>query len=317
MKTTRNCLYRQLLLLLLILAPAASGRAAFDPQLAPFSVKVNGELMPHAVGLRAVMPGDNLSVSFPGSARGEFLLRSGTQILDSGRGTLRWKAPQVPGLTSIMVQRASDKAKVTLQVMVMRPASEVSAGRLNGYRIGDYPPPLRNLDSYAIPRGFIEVTPELSSLQVSPHFTLGQFLCKQQGGYPKYMLLRPKLLDKLEFLLADLNAHGIRADSFVVMSGYRTPYYNHSIKNVAHSRHVYGGAADIYVDVRPVDGLMDDLNSDGKVDIKDASVLYDIADSYVERTGRTEFTGGVGLYRSTAAHGPFVHVDVRGTRARW
>jgi hypothetical protein len=27
--------------------------------------------------------------------------------------------------------------------------------------------------------------------------------------------------------------------------------------------------------------------------------------------------GGLGIYRSTENHGPFVHVDVRGTIARW
>ena len=27
--------------------------------------------------------------------------------------------------------------------------------------------------------------------------------------------------------------------------------------------------------------------------------------------------GGLGAYGSTAAHGPFVHVDTRGHRARW
>jgi uncharacterized protein YcbK (DUF882 family) len=28
-------------------------------------------------------------------------------------------------------------------------------------------------------------------------------------------------------------------------------------------------------------------------------------------------TGGVGIYAATGAHGPFVHVDVRGVKARW
>jgi hypothetical protein len=27
--------------------------------------------------------------------------------------------------------------------------------------------------------------------------------------------------------------------------------------------------------------------------------------------------GGIGLYRPTGAHGGFVHIDTRGTRARW
>jgi hypothetical protein len=30
-----------------------------------------------------------------------------------------------------------------------------------------------------------------------------------------------------------------------------------------------------------------------------------------------DLVGGVGVYRGTRSHGPFAHVDVRGTRARW
>jgi hypothetical protein len=30
-----------------------------------------------------------------------------------------------------------------------------------------------------------------------------------------------------------------------------------------------------------------------------------------------QLTGGVGLYRSTRSHGPFAHIDVRGSKARW
>jgi len=30
-----------------------------------------------------------------------------------------------------------------------------------------------------------------------------------------------------------------------------------------------------------------------------------------------DLIGGVGIYHATSAHGPFVHIDVRGTRARW
>jgi uncharacterized protein YcbK (DUF882 family) len=51
------------------------------------------------------------------------------------------------------------------------------------------------------------------------------------------------------------------------------------------------------------------------VSSRDALVLRGI----VERieSEHPELIGGVGTYRATRAHGPFVHVDVRGTRARW
>ena len=60
--------------------------------------------------------------------------------------------------------------------------------------------------------------------------------------------LRPRLLLKLEMMLEKVNAAGYRCDTFQVMSGYRTPHYNMAIGNVKYSRHVWGGAADIFVD---------------------------------------------------------------------
>ena len=77
---------------------------------------------------------------------------------------------------------------------------------------------------------------------------------------------------------------------------------------------MYGGAADIYVDADG-NGSMDDLDGDGRVTVRDAGWLAGLA-ARVE-SAYPEVTGGIGIYRATAAHGPFVHVDVRGTPARW
>lgn len=233
-----------------------------------------------------------------------------------------WRAPARAGVYTAVVHLEPAGGRETrqtleVQLLVMVAANRVSNGHLNGYRIGGYPPPLRDLSSYNAPKGFIEVTANTLHLPISPNFTLGQFLCKQQSGYPKYLALQPALLNKLEEFLLEVNARGIITPSFVVMSGYRTPYYNRAIKNVPSSYHIYGGAADIYVDVNPEDGVMDDINRDGKFDRRDAALLYDWADSFDERHNRPDLTGGVGEYDSTHAHGPFIHIDVRGTPARW
>ena len=39
----------------------------------------------------------------------------------------------------------------------------------------------------------------------------------------------------------------------------------------------------------------------------------------VERVERThpELIGGAGVYRTCCGHGPFIHIDTRGYRARW
>lgn len=101
------------------------------------------------------------------------------------------------------------------------------------------------------------------------------------------------------------------------MSGFRTPFYNRAIGNGRHSRHVYGGAADFYVDVAPRDDRMDDLNGDGNHDYRDAQWLYRRAEALFANRPHRHLRGGLGVYRSTAAHGPFLHMDARGRRARW
>jgi uncharacterized protein YcbK (DUF882 family) len=114
-----------------------------------------------------------------------------------------------------------------------------------------------------------------------------------------------------------LNAAGHATSDFVIMSGYRTPWYNRAIGNVPYSRHVYGGAADIYIDQSPADGVMDDLNGDGRLDRGDARWLADFIDTMARRGDFGPRIGGLGVYGRTAAHGAFVHIDVRGNRARW
>ena len=221
-----------------------------------------------------------------------------------------WTAPRTPGLYPLRVVSMDQRDSATIQAFVLVPFKDLHGEYLNGYRIGRYPEhALRRLDIYRPPAGFIEVTRENENVFVSPHFQLKQFVCKQSGAYPKYIVLSAQLLDRLERLLAITNGAGVTASTFYVMSGYRTPAYNHAIGNVLYSRHTWGSAADIFID-EDHDGRMDDLNHDGRSDGQDAAVLYRLFDG-------PQSTGGMGKYEATAAHGPFVHVDVRDRRARW
>ena len=77
---------------------------------------------------------------------------------------------------------------------------------------------------------------------------------------------------------------------------------------------MYGDAADIFID-NDGDGNMDDLNRDGRVNIRDAEVISSAVDR-VERANPT-LLGGCGVYPGNSAHGPFTHIDTRGYRARW
>ena len=77
---------------------------------------------------------------------------------------------------------------------------------------------------------------------------------------------------------------------------------------------MYGDAADILVDADG-DGRMDDLDGDGRVNIKDARFLASVADGV--ELAHPDLIGGIGVYKPTRAHGPFVHIDARGYAARW
>ena len=206
---------------------------------------------------------------------------------------------------------------ITLNAFVMVPATMLRQGYLNGYRIGHYPTrPLRGRDAYRAPQGFVEVTAANQDVYLTPHLQLGQFVTKQGGGFPRYVVLDELLLMKLELLLQRVQQAGYNAQRFRILSGYRTPHYNRAIGNVTtYSRHVYGAAADIYIDELPADGRMDDLNGDGHSDVRDAAVLSELVRRGFDRT--PALLGGVSAYPATPAHGPFVHVDVRGYDARW
>lgn len=298
-------------------AVAAPPAPAFAPSLAPFGISIDGRELPYNIAMVTLLPKADIVLRLSTPKNNTISLFSKGVALLPAAAELRWKAPASPGYYPIEILHNQLKTRIALQIFVMHPEKAVLNERLNQYRIGNYPPAYKNLNSYLPPKGFIEVTPDLMDIKVSPHFRLGQFLCKQESAFPKYLVLQPKLLEKLELLLGEVNKQGIRTDSFVVMSGYRTPFYNKVIGNVKNSRHLYGGAADIYIDVSPVDKVMDDLNRDGRIDINDSKYLYQIASELVEKTGKKNLIGGVGLYKSTASHGPFVHVDVRGFKARW
>lgn len=221
-----------------------------------------------------------------------------------------WIAPEKPGHYSLVAK--AEGGEVRIEAFVMRPHGEILGGKLNGYIIGVPAVVAGN----RAPEGYIEVTRENEGTKVSPHFALKQFLCKQTGGYPKYVELREKLVLKLERIARHLIAKGFRGDAIRIMSGYRTPAYNRSLGNVKDSRHTKGDAADIYVDSGG-DGRMDDLNHNGKSDVGDAFVLAGLVEELEDHPTEGYTIGGVGIYAANGAHGPFVHVDARGTRARW
>ena len=210
---------------------------------------------------------------------------------------------------------------IPIRALSFFPLTARHNGQWQSYHVGFWPGerPSRRHSRYELPAGFLEVTPENARTSLSTHFVIGDFLTHDQASvWPKVLVIRLPLLDKLELISAELAARG-HLPAIRVMSGFRTPQYNALGAGPrggrsGDSRHMYGDAADIYVDADG-DGRMDDLDGDGRVTTRDAAWLADLA-ARVEGT-YPELTGGIGVYRANQTHGPFVHVDVRGTVARW
>lgn len=225
--------------------------------------------------------------------------------------------PDEPGIWNVLVRardavrRASD-----LRIITLVPASEVRGGRLGAYRLGSWP---AETGAYAPPRGFVRVTPDNLDTPVSAHVRLGDFVTKGQDEvWPKYVALSPRVLDKVELTIQELERRGHTVDDIFVVSGFRTPWYNETGGDTsgrgALSRHMYGDALDFAVD-NDGDGRMDDLNGDGRVTVADARIIAAAAEEVERRY--PDLIGGIGVYAPTGAHAGFVHLDTRGYRARW
>jgi hypothetical protein len=291
----------------------ASGRTTF-------AVQVGDETLEYGTMAVSCLPGDTLQFAIPLAKQDSFsILAEGAERPQRVSETPRWqwKAPDEPGTRLITIVRDATKEAMHVRVFVLVPASAVVDGKLRGYAMGKYPAEtFRNLPAYEAPRGFIEVTPQTVDLAVAPHFRLRQFLCKQAGGYPKYVLVSTRLLRALELVLEKLNAAGRPADTLFIMSGYRTPLYNAALRDTLYSRHQWGDAADVYPD-RDADGQIDDLDRNGRSDDGDAALLDSFIETLSGEKSFSPFTGGLGLYGRSRSHPPFVHIDTRGYRARW
>jgi hypothetical protein len=290
---------------------------AFDPGHDPFAVVIRGDPVPLQVFFVSVLPEEALEIEVESTGERPTLRYSGGTILsESDRGWV-WRAPSAPGVMALRLESSVSGESLSLNIFVLHPYQLVRSGVLNGYRIGNYAErPLRGDSVYLPPPGFIEIRDGDEDILVSPHFTIGQFLCKQPGD-PKYLALSRYLVVKLEAILKAVNDAGFAVPGLQVMSGFRTPWYNRSIGNrTTFSRHLYGGAADIFLDVDE-DGVMDDLNGDGRSTVDDADILLAIVKRVEASVSPGVRPGGLAAYRRNSARGPYVHVDARGKPARW
>lgn len=116
------------------------------------------------------------------------------------------------------------------------------------------------------------------SIKISNNFRVKEFKCNDGSDA---VFISPELLK----ILQNIRTHFGKAVN--INSAYRTPTYNKKVGGSSYSQHMYGTAADIYINgVSP------------KEIAKYAETLLD-------------GWGGIGVYNT------FVHIDVREQKSRW
>ena len=223
----------------------------------------------------------------------------------------RFDAPRDPGFYRLAVVWGSERVLVegpALSVMV--PFSAKLGSTLNGYRIGTYVAErLGKRADEPAPPGFVEIEPDELDVPLTKHLRLADFVTHDnQESWPRYAALDPRLLDKIELVVAEIGRLSGKGDSAAfdldVHSGFRTPLHNRRVNRAARdSRHQYGDAADIAID----------SNGDGRISFADTRLVARAVD-VVERD-HPDLVGGMGLYNRGGAS--YVHIDARGKRARW
>ncbi len=216
-------------------------------------------------------------------------------------------APTTPGFYRLALVKANQQRVVEgLTLAVMVPFSEKSGSSLNGYRIGTYLAE-RLGGGHAAPEGFVEVNRDAAELPITKHLRLSDFITHDgQQSWPRYAALSPRLLDKLELVIAEVGRLRGEDPSVDVHSGFRSPSHNRTVKRSAQdSRHQYGDAADVTIDA----------NGDGRYTLSDARLVAQAVE--VVEGSHPDLVGGMGLYTSRRYNTPYVHIDARGQRARW
>lgn len=299
-----------------ILEPAATATPFLNDAALQLVDPLRGESGKVKMAVRR--PGEPLAEDSPDGIATEYVDERGKAVIAPGV-----TAPGSPGIYKIALALNQARTPVDdFSLITLVPFTEKKKGKIGLYYLGSWPYETGGTPRsarYSAPVGFIEVTPENTDVRVSEHFRLGEFLTKDQKTvWPKYLLLDPALLDKLELTIAELEKRGIEVEHVTVMSGFRTPGYNVAGGNTEGranlSRHMYGDGADVFVD-NDRNGVLDDLNGNGRSDTGDADIMARAAET-VERA-EPSLVGGIGTYPACCGHGPFVHVDVRGYRARW
>ncbi len=271
--------------------------------------------------VRVAMPGQLVEYPLPIAADARRLTYRWVRAADSSDAaperplaSATVVAPTRPGLYHLALASVTPApmesphvlGEITIAVLV--PFAQKLGGMVNGYRVGSYPFERFGGEK---PPGFIEIDQRNTDLRLTPHLRLADFMTHDgQRLWPKYVVVSPRLLDKLELVADEVARIRGMTDPLKlevdVHSGFRTPLHNGSVEGSAlNSRHQYGDAADVAIDA----------DGDGRFTSFDSRIVA-IAAEMVERK-HPELAGGLGVYVSAKYRRPYVHIDARGKKARW
>ncbi len=257
-----------------------------------------------------------------------FMASAGEQVTLSCADSLNWSIPALsfngtgrefvftlPRSHGTYTVTASDTSSVQEWIMIVPlDQDQFRTASINSFPIGFYGN--GNSRDHLPERGFIELWPDIFDARISTHLTFSDFLGHTDGDWPQYMVLDLRLVHKLECVFEEVAISYPQARGIHCISGFRTPAYNAAIGNdTGFSLHLYGAASDFWIEGWPANNLIDDLDRNKRIDVFDGEFIVS-ASRRLEATGEVA-TGGASAYRWIPTHGPFVHLDTRGSAAVW
>lgn len=273
-----------------------------------FAISVNGASLSNSLFVFTADPGETVTLSCADS-----LSWSIPSLNVQGTGTeFSVTLPRAHGIYTVT---GSDSLSVQQwSILVPLGSGQVRTATVNSFLLGFYGD--GNTRDHLPDGGFIELWSDDYNTRISTHLTFADLLCHTEGEWPQYMVLDTRLVYKLEQVLEEVAVCYPEARVIHCISGFRTPAYNEAIGNeTGFSLHLYGAAADIWIESWPANNLIDDLDRNKRIDVFDGEVIVQ-ASRTLEAAGEVA-VGGASAYRWIPAHGPFVHIDTRGSAAVW
>jgi hypothetical protein len=309
------------LVFIILISSFSLNAAAFSREYADFSIVYDNFKIPLKTFSIFVMPQEGIKIDIAKKDRNQnYIIELNGKKFENNK-SFKWQAPAETGYYPVKIRKKGSSgagSEINLNVFVLYPAEKKNGQYLDGFRIGYYPKITADKQKYySKPAGFLKIKESLLDINLTPHFTMEQFLTSQSTQLPQYIVLQESLLLKLEYFLEEVNKAGYKADTFGIVSIYRSPYFNKKLgNNTEFSRHLFGDAADIYID-NTGNQWMDDLNGDGKSNIYDSNILFDLAVEFDQKEKNYQLQGGLSSYKGNGVRGPFIHIDSRGFHVTW